>query len=189
MLKDLTGQQFGRYFVLKRNGTRGKSTLWLVQCVCGNERTVCGFSLTNGTAKSCGCWRRDIMRGATPKNKLAFGESARNALFGIYKIGARKKRLEWSLTIEQFTQLTQCNCHYCGQPPKSVMKHRGFNGPYMYNGIDRKDNTHGYTIENALPCCKVCNFAKRNMNYNEFITYLLNAGQYLASKEAHTVTA
>lgn len=31
---------------------------------------------------------------------------------------------------------------------------------YFYNGIDRLDNTKGYTPENSVACCKHCNSLK-----------------------------
>ena len=40
------------------------------------------------------------------------------------------------------------------------------------NGIDRIDNNIGYTKENSVPCCEICNKAKRDMSYNDFINYL-----------------
>ena len=38
-------------------------------------------------------------------------------------------------------------------------------------GIDRKDNTLGYTLENSVPCCPTCNFAKRGLSVIEFIEW------------------
>lgn len=53
----------------------------------------------------------------------------------------------------------------------------------IYNGIDRIDNAKGYTIENSVTCCKRCNFAKRNMSYDEFISWGKKLGNYLNVKE------
>ena len=39
---------------------------------------------------------------------------------------------------------------------------------YLYNGIDRKNNFLGYTLENIVPCCEKCNRAKHIMNLTEF---------------------
>lgn len=43
---------------------------------------------------------------------------------------------------------------------------------FKYNGLDRIDNSVGYTEDNCVPCCAVCNRAKNSMGYNEFIEYL-----------------
>jgi len=36
------------------------------------------------------------------------------------------------------------------------------------SGIDRKDNNLGYTPENSLPCCTLCNMMKRTYSYDNF---------------------
>ncbi len=42
----------------------------------------------------------------------------------------------------------------------------------MKTDIDRKDNLLGYSKENSLPCCFVCNRAKGNMSYKNFILWI-----------------
>ena len=42
----------------------------------------------------------------------------------------------------------------------------------IINGIDRINNDIGYTIENSLTCCKICNYAKNTMSMREFIAWL-----------------
>lgn len=48
--KDLSGQQFGDWTVLKFLGNQ----MWLCKCSCGIEKAVHGYSLTTGKSKSCG---------------------------------------------------------------------------------------------------------------------------------------
>ena len=57
------GQRYGRLVVVRRvpNGVRGKAR-FLCRCDCDNEVIVLAESLRNGTTKSCGCLRRDLMR-------------------------------------------------------------------------------------------------------------------------------
>jgi hypothetical protein len=52
-------------------------------------------------------------------------------------------------------------CFYCGHSEI-----------YGVNGVDRKDNAVGYTLENSVPCCATCNFAKRQMTVAEFIAWV-----------------
>lgn len=40
------------------------------------------------------------------------------------------------------------------------------------NGIDRVDSSIGYTIQNSVPCCKICNYAKHNLTLEEFTLWL-----------------
>lgn len=57
------GQRYGRLVVVRRvsNSGRGKAR-FLCRCDCDNEVIVLAESLRNGTTKSCGCLRRDLMR-------------------------------------------------------------------------------------------------------------------------------
>lgn len=75
--------------------------------------------------------------------------------FKSYSNRARVRNLEFSLTENQFYELLSQDCHYCGDEQSY--------------GIDRKDSSVGYTKENSLPCCKMCNFMKRDLDYDLFI--------------------
>lgn len=67
-LIDLTGQRFGRYVVLSRNGVGANGmAAWLCRCDCGNQKTVLGNNLRTKKVVSCGCYQREI----AVKNGLA----------------------------------------------------------------------------------------------------------------------
>lgn len=55
LLNDLTGKTFGNWLVLYRNGsTQNKAAIWKCKCmVCGAERDVVGYSLTQGKSTMC----------------------------------------------------------------------------------------------------------------------------------------
>ena len=56
--KDLTGEKFGEWVVLKRvENDGGRNSRWLCRCSCGNERVVYGTTLIKNKTKSCGCLR------------------------------------------------------------------------------------------------------------------------------------
>lgn len=54
-LSDLTGQSFGNWIVLYRNGsTKNKAAVWRCRCtLCGTEHDVVGASLINGLSTKC----------------------------------------------------------------------------------------------------------------------------------------
>lgn len=56
----LDGKTFGNLTVLKYV-SEGK---WLCRCVCGNEKLYRGYSLNDGSTKSCGCTRYDASKKA-----------------------------------------------------------------------------------------------------------------------------
>lgn len=65
-------------------------------------------------------------------------------------------------------------------PPSQscLSKNPQCNGDYVYNGIDRVDNTKGYTIDNVVPCCGICNMAKGKLNQQEFQNWIKRVYKY-----------
>ena len=80
----------------------------------------------------------------------------------------------FDLSKEVFMKLVISNCHYCGiQPLQREKTKRAKNvKTFYYNGIDRIDNNVGYIESNCVSCCKVCNRAKRELDYDEFINWI-----------------
>lgn len=61
---DVTGQRFGRLIVVKRasNATNSaRHVRWHCVCDCGNETIVGSQRLRSGSAKSCGCYRDELL--------------------------------------------------------------------------------------------------------------------------------
>jgi len=170
---NLTGQRFGRLLVINEvptpDNVKTKRTHWKCICDCGNELIVNASSLRNGNTQSCGCLQSEIC-----KRGLSSGESALNGLFATYKIGAKKRNLIFNLTKKEFIYFTQQNCFYCNTEPKQIKKNKWDNGNYVYNGIDRIDNTRGYTLDNCVTSCGQCNQAKMDMSYNNFLIWIKN---------------
>jgi hypothetical protein len=100
--------------------------------------------------------------------KLPDGESAFNGLYGNYKTRARKKHRDFTLTKKEFAEITKAPCHYCGVLPQQEYDNGGTTTSYTYNGVDRVDSNQGYGVANVVACCKVCNYAKMDMNLDEF---------------------
>lgn len=65
-LKDLTGQQFGRLKIIRRDTERkANCAYWICECVCNKIKSIISFSLTSGLTKSCGCLQREICANRT----------------------------------------------------------------------------------------------------------------------------
>ena len=169
LVKDEVGNKYGRLTAIEYVADDRSGAYWLCMCNCGNEHTVLGKHLRDGTIKSCGCLAKE----QAPKNarRLSKGEAAFNTLYSSYKRRAERKNLCFELTKEQFRSLTKQNCFYCGCHPSSIYNPR-YNGGYIYNGVDRVDNIIGYISENCVPCCKDCNKAKGTRSYIEFIDWI-----------------
>lgn len=57
---DLTGQRFGRWTVLYRNGSDSqRNAMWYCRCDCGKEKNVSGKMLRSGISQSCGCLKHE----------------------------------------------------------------------------------------------------------------------------------
>ena len=183
--QDLTGRRFGMLTVEaiapeKYNNER----VYICRCDCGCTIKAAGSHLKRKTHKldHCGC------KGAFRNGKSAPGQrgiggwnmskqviknnpkTALNSLYANYRTGATKRGYSFLLTKKQFYELTQQNCHYCNASPSS--KYSRGEHSLIYNGVDRKDNDKGYTPDNTLPCCGVCNQAKSDMAYNDFLEWV-----------------
>jgi hypothetical protein len=104
-----------------------------------------------------------------------------DGIFRTYKSQARRRNLEWCLTIDEFKNITQLDCFYCGEKPSNkAWRQRYYRGPdYIYNGIDRKDNNLGYEHGNVLPCCRTCNRMKSNYSYDDFLKKIHNIYKHI----------
>lgn len=177
---DRTGQRFGKLIAIRvveqPADSRNQTELcfwWLCKCDCGNEVTVKSNALSTGHTKSCGCIRRQ------PREGFMSSESARNRIFRSYRENARRRGLAWDLSGTDFERLAALNCFYCGAPPSMVSKPLSqFGGEWAYNGIDRVDNTQGYRPDNVITACKICNHAKRDLSYGEFLAWIARLTEY-----------
>ena len=173
---DISGQRFGRLVAIKVAGRKSRpngrtSVLWECRCDCGNIHVTTRTDLYK--AKSCGCSHIEQARKMGKAKQKPYGYTARNKLMRKYEAQARYRNLEFILSSEQFSEITKRACYYCNKEPSQVIKFRGCNGEYVYNGIDRVDNLKGYTIENCVPCCGTCNKAKMSMTENEFADWVV----------------
>lgn len=107
-------------------------------------------------------------------SKTAFG-----ALWCVYRKNASVHNREFSLTKDEFHELTKGNCWYCGKSPYQIKKAHKCKGYYFYNGIDRVDNNEGYTPRNCISCCSICNNMKRSLPGDVFISQIRRIGRNL----------
>jgi hypothetical protein len=177
------GQRFGRGVVIDVNvripctdkradkyTNRGARLI----CDCGNEYDALVQNLFHDHTRSCGCYLKDVLaaRSLDPdwsswaRKPVVAG---RNNALGGYKRQARSRGLAWELTGEDFDQLTSSDCYHCSTPPANVARRKKYEGSaFIYSGIDRLDNTLGYTRENSVPCCFDCNRYKLDLPYGEW---------------------
>lgn len=166
---NLVDQRFGRLLVIERvRHKKYKRYNYICKCDCGNFKEIGSSALkkANGT-KSCGClWKESIT--------LEKGQAAFNGVYLEYKLGAANRGYSFNLSKEEFKILTSQNCFYCNTQPKQKSTRAIKNGYYIYNGIDRVNNTIGYELNNCVPCCVNCNLAKRSLSNIDFYKMIDN---------------
>lgn len=115
----------------------------------------------------------DMMENKHPSSKFKFtkedsvGELNRNYKDGraglkIHSImrNARVRGYEYSLTVDEVKEYWQKPCFYCGSPMETI-------------GLDRVDNTKGYTKDNIVSCCWDCNRIKMTMTVDGFFEKII----------------
>lgn len=108
-----------------------------------------------------------------------------NHVYGSYRASARRRNIPFELQIEDFKRLGEMYCTYCGAKPsnKTIHNTRHYNGDWTYNGIDRRCNEKGYTLENSQPCCFECNQAKSKKGEKEFLQLVVRIYRFLKLEE------
>lgn len=78
-----------------------------------------------------------------------------NGRFRLFLAQAKARGFAVELNFVDFTKIISEPCIYCRD--RNLI------------GIDRVDNSLGYLLANCAPCCKVCNFMKKDMSQNDFL--------------------
>lgn len=167
---DIKGIKYNNLTALEFIEIKNKKTYWSFLCNCGNIIVKRKENVIGGLCKSCGC--KNFEKGNDLIYKAAFLK-----LFSRYKSGAKKRGLLFEINELEFESLILKNCHYCNSKPntnaKYIYKNNNVNS-FKYNGIDRVDNTIGYTYKNCVTACNICNRAKNNLTYNVFKNWIEN---------------
>ena len=157
-----------------------KNGKWKCKCDCG--KIVNGkltHRLTSGKLLSCGCARlsRKTREKVNRKYSPMIASARRRWKSYLYQ------DKQCNLTFEQWHEISQKNCVYCGCEPKSIynyfIKKEGSSseakasGDFKSNGLDRVDSSKPHVIDNVVACCITCNKAKSNRTVEEFKKYIL----------------
>lgn len=183
---DKTGRRFGKLTALNvygyQNQPNGKKiVLWECKCDCGKTIVKTAALLSAGQILSCGCAKTERSLFFKEKPKFAVSNSkteTKYLLSGLsqtyrsYIAGAKRRKIKFNLTIDEFLKLSQGNCYYCGQEPSTFFRcrYKGSEYGFYYNGVDRKDSKVGYIADNCISCCANCNYAKRETDYKTFLS-------------------
>jgi hypothetical protein len=162
-LTNLNGLKFvsGPY---KQYGKLNNATAWGLLCpICSSEFvTVTNVAVE---AKTCYGCRYDVKKSYSE-------ESTWKHLYSALKGRKQSKKFGCTLTFDEFVDISQQPCYYCGLNGYAIKGHREWSAYVKGNGIDRVDSLDGYHKHNVVPCCRTCNVAKSNMSRKEFLAWV-----------------
>lgn len=168
-----------RYLRSDRWPSGGTATIWECRCDCGSviERAQSNVK----TSTSCGCIQLDRLRAAKRKPQ---GQAGKSIAYVGYRGSARARNLDFQISLPEFVVLTSKTCFYCGSLPSLVAADSRSpesieHSQYVYNGLDRVDNDRGYVLDNVVPCCAICNFAKHSLTQDVFVQWIARAYRHL----------
>jgi hypothetical protein len=169
--QDRIGEKYHSLTIKSISHTKNKRVFVNTICDCGKEKIIALANiLGDHPTKSCGHIKDE---------GLFYYKKEPNYCDEFNRWIAQdviRRDLECSLTCDDWVNLVTKPCFYCGADPQKVMHNSSL---FMIGGIDRMDNDQGYHIENCVPCCGMCNLAKRSMKADDFISWILRAAKHL----------
>ncbi len=142
---------------------------WACDCACGKTFIAHGADLRRGHTRSCGCLQVAVITAVVGTKNKAYkhGKSVKeHKPYYQYMRTASQKGRTFQLTPDEFWAVASRNCSYCGVEPKADSL------GLVRNGIDRVNSAEGYIRTNIVPCCTACNYAKNDMNLEQFINHI-----------------
>ena len=159
------GDRLSEWTLLYSCGSsRDQTSSFMCRCSCGAEHVVPRKRLLSGFSTRCRkCGFKKA--GLTRTKPLGYSKLTFTCL--TYKRHARERGYEWSLTREQVFAIVSQPCSYCGKEG---------------GGIDRRDNSLGYTVSNSVACCGLCNRWKSNMTLCDFLEHAFAIANWSEAK-------
>lgn len=88
--------------------------------------------------------------------------------FHVVKSQSKKIGRQFELSYEEYLQVTEGSCLYCGQP-----------GPG--SSVDRVDSSLGYTQNNVASSCWPCNRMKGDLSVDDFLKHIMKVRNHCTS--------
>ena len=101
-------------------------------------------------------YRNDYCQDNRDKIK-AWGQSPEGKYIE-YKSNAKSRNIPFKLTFEQFKSFWKKPCWYC-------------NNSIVTIGLDRVDNSKGYSVTNVVSCCEVDNKSKLDKSRDDYLEH------------------
>lgn len=185
--KDISGKEINNLKIIDYIGiNKYNNRIYNVICFC-EKRFVADYSdLIKNKVRSCGCLK---YKKSSENSKLNWLDTLKLVLFKDYKNKALYRGYNFELSFVKFIDLIENPCYYCGTKfsNKRIKKYNLFSGIYRYNGIDRVNNKEGYTENNVVSCCSVCNQAKHKLDKDFFLNWVEKVSSFQKEKNEKTI--
>jgi hypothetical protein len=162
MKKDLTGQVFTRWTVLREYGKSSVGAiLWWCKCSCGTERAVISQSLINKRSKSCGCYKLEKI------TKHGLSNTIEYKVMQSRKHREHRKQIDtnWTIEMDEVLRKFQPACVICGmtQDEHQIKYGRALHVDHVIP-ITNRDGSDGMPLVpgNAVMLCMSHNCSKCN---------------------------
>ena len=171
--QDLTGLPFGYYTAIRQDGCNSQGVpYWLCRCRCGNEKRVRVYNLLDGSIKSCGCLKRELVRERSTTHDCTYEPWFPTYAAMMTRCGHWEGASERQLSDYRDRGITVCELWQ--KSPLAFGDWLLDHGWHKGLQIDRIDNNKGYSPDN----CRVVT-PKENSN-NKRNTLRLDDGTPLA---------
>jgi hypothetical protein len=152
--RNLIGQRFGQWTVLKKIGSHNKCTLWLCECECGIQRNIQFGGLTSGQRTRCKICGHRSQRSP---------EEITDTIWGGIKRSAASRNISFDIEKEEAYDLfleQQRKCALTGLDIGFAETMREHNIGKTTASLDRKDSSLGYVLDNVQWVHKEINLMK-----------------------------
>ena len=172
VIKDISGQRFGKLIALNYVETINKTRRYLCECDCGTQKVLNRKSLVKGETTSCGCnWVKSNIKHPSWRG---CGDIPLD-FFTTIKRGAKKRNIKFDITIESIWDLLlhqNKKCALSGLDIKfsKIRKNRTLQTTCS---LDRKDSSVGYIEGNIQWVHKRINIMKNKLLDKDFIYFCL----------------
>lgn len=169
------GQQIGNFTI---SAYLQDESNYILTCKCGNTSKGASDHVTRKISNLLsdgftGCSKCVLENQEMLKTQREFNDKkyVYKDVYREYVKKSKAREINFSLSIEEASELFSKNCYYCNRPP-SNKRSRTSGVEIIYQGIDRVNNQIGYLSGNVVPCCKFCNSFKLDRTTDDFFQHV-----------------
>lgn len=168
--EDFIGKSWGYLKVLSQSkNNKYQQRSWLCKCKCGKEVILTSTSIKKEHTKSCGCW--NYFHRKERKNWCGYKDLS-GRMWGNIKRNAKKRNLEFNITIKQVWKLYEKQNRKCALSGLDIIfadTVKNHELRLTTASLDRIDNTKGYIKNNIQWIHKDINWMKQDFKQEYFI--------------------